>query len=395
MKYKRQLEQQLKETLDRGKSVLLLGPRQTGKTTLISDFKADFSINLMLPSIRREYEADPALLERQLDAMYSGERLLVVIDEVQKIPELLDIAQVYIDTKKAQFILSGSSAKKLREKGINLLPGRVVTLRLDPLMIDELGQGIPELEDMLYFGMLPEIRSNKNDKQRELDLVSYVDTYLEDEIRAEALVRELGPFYRFLELICAESNSLINVSKLSKGVGIGSKTIREYLQILDDCLIAERIEPVSAGSKRRQLIKSNRYLIYDQGVRRVAAKEGMPLPADYLGRLFEQFIGQQLIAQLRLLAPLAQVKFWRDSTSGLEVDWVIEVNKKFIPIEVKLTKQPQKHDCRHLDTFIAEYPCLKGGLLVCQTRLPQKFSEEVQAINWRDLYQVISNLLAI
>lgn len=394
LNYIRKLKSSIESAVQRGKSVLLLGARQTGKTTLMSVFDVDLSINLMLPSLRRVYESDPSALERELNALNTDKMPLVLIDEVQKVPELLDIAQVFIDEKKAQFLLTGSSARKLREKGVNLLPGRVVSLRLDPLLINELGDDEATIEDILYFGMLPNVRMNRSNQEREQDLLSYVGTYIEDEIRAEALVRQIGPFNRFLELACADSNLVVNLSKLSKDIGVPAKTIDSYFQILEDCLIAERIEPlIEITSKRRQLIKSNRYLIFDQGVRRISAKEGLPLPIDYLGRLYEQFIGQQLIGLLRQIAPLAKVKFWRDSNGGVEVDWVIEFNKQYLPIEVKMTDKPILKDGKHLRTFMSEHECPWGALILCQISRPQQFDGGVLAISWKDLPVLLNKKL--
>lgn len=385
MKFQRLISDMLSENINRQKSILLLGARQTGKTTLSNLFNFDLKINLMRPSERRAYETDPVQLEREIDALYKNKKLLILIDEVQKVPELLDIAQVYIDEGKAQFVLTGSSARKLRQQGINLLPGRVVSLQLDPLLIEELNNDYPPLESLLYYGMLPAIRTNNNHKQQELDLLSYIDTYIEEEIRMEAAVRKVGPFNRFLELACSESNFIVNLAKLSKEVGVSQKTIEGYYQILEDCLIAERIEPLFKTSTRRQLTKSNRYLIFDLGVRRIGAKEGLPLPLETQGRLYEQFIGQQLIGLIRLISPLAKLKFWRDQKSGIEVDWVIENNDHFLPIEVKLTHRPDSTDCKHLHTFLKEYNCPNGALIICQVDKPQLFDNNILAISWRDL----------
>lgn len=169
---------------------------------------------------------------------------LVIIDEIQKVPPLLDVIQEIIDQKLAQFILTGSSARKLRrEKTLNLLPGRLVSLRLDPLLHEELLD--LGLEAMLTYGALPGIALQANNDDRETDLSSYVETYLEEEIRAEALVRNIGQFSRFLEYAGLESGSIVNYSALSQEIGVSHTTIASYFEILEDCLITERVDPQS------------------------------------------------------------------------------------------------------------------------------------------------------
>ena len=198
----RLLEQQFQRALDRQKSVLLFGARQTGKTTLISRVKADLTVNLVRPEIRQRYEKSPDLLAVEVETLPSataGKRPLIVIDEIQKVPVILDVVQDLIDRGRATFILTGSSARKLRRgTAVNLLPGRVVTCRLDPFNVQEVPA--QDLNERLLYGSLPGILAVPNLTDRETDLESYVTTYLEEEVRAEALVRQVGDFARFLEL---------------------------------------------------------------------------------------------------------------------------------------------------------------------------------------------------
>lgn len=200
MYYPRAIEPELTRHLARGKSILLLGPRQTGKTTLIGSLDADLSISLVSPGVRQRYERYPSLLAGEVRALPRSakrrKRPLVCVDEVQKVPALMDVGQELIDGGEAQFVFTGSSARKLRRTHeINLLPGRVVALRLDPLMIEELRPA--NVEDALLFGGLPAIQPLRHKPDKETDLRSYVETYLEEEIRQEALVRKVGAFGRF------------------------------------------------------------------------------------------------------------------------------------------------------------------------------------------------------
>ncbi len=386
-KLARSLENKLSRILKRGKSVLLLGPRQTGKTTLINQYKADLEITLLIAKNRRQYEADPDLLIREVRAINknSGRAPLVIIDEVQKVPSLMDGVQYLIDKNLGQFILTGSSARKLRHnKNINLLPGRVIQLYLDPLTLGELQEPLPSIEDLLVYGSLPAIYLEKDAHIREEELDSYVDLYLEEEVRAEALVRDIGAFENFLQLAAIESGNIVNFDKISQDIGVARTTIAAYYQVLEDCLIAERIEPYTTSKTRKKLTKSPKYLLFDLGLRRLAAKEPPTLPQKYLGGLFEQFVGLELIRWSHLQDQKVSVHFWRDS-SGPEVDWLVCCNKELIPIEVKWTDTPSFRDAKHLELFLSEYPSASKGYVVCQVSQPQILLEGIEAISWKDL----------
>lgn len=385
---KRALQERLKNVLERKKSVLLLGPRQTGKTTLVKRLKTDVYINLAQPDLRQAYEKDLGRLTREVHAMKEPFPL-IVIDEIQKVPPLLDAIQDIIDSKRAQFILTGSSARKLRRDGeANLLPGRVVVLRMDPLMINEIMTLAPSIEDLLLYGSLPEIFIEKSQESREEDLFSYVTTYLEEEIRAEALVRNIGAFSNFLKLAALESGLISNFHKLSQDIGVSVPTIGEYYQILVDCLVAEKIEPLIRSRTRKRLIKSPKFLFYDLGVRRIAAGEGKHIPEKYMGDLFEQWVGLELLRQMRTAPIKSSLLFWRDS-SGVEVDWVIERNNQFIPIEVKWTENPRIHDARHVQTFVEEYQNAEQGYVVCRVNRAQQLTDSVTAIAWQDINTIL------
>jgi len=390
---KRDLEERLSRILKRGKSVLLLGPRQTGKTTLISQYKADLEITLLIAKIRRQYEADPDQLLREVEALKktNGKPPLVVIDEVQKVPDLMDGIQYLIDKKLGQFILTGSSARKLRHnKNINLLPGRIIQLHLDPITLGEAPSPYPSIEEILLYGSLPAIYLESDSHIREEELDSYVGLYLEDEVRAEALVRDIGAFENFLRLAAIESGNIVNFDKISQDVGVARTTITAYYRILEDCLIAERIEPYTTSKTRKKLTKSPRYLLFDLGLRRLAAQEPPTLPQKYLGGLFEQFIGLELIRWSRLQDTKSTVHFWRDS-SGPEVDWLLSRSNNLLPIEVKWTENPSSRDAKHLEVFLHEHPTANKAYVVCRVSQPQILSEGIEAISWKDLINKLND----
>ena len=387
----RNLKKKLERVIQRKKSVLLLGPRQTGKTTLIEQFDADMEITLLISKTRRQYEADPDLLIREVKSLKkkSGDLPLIIIDEVQKVPALMDGVQYLIDKKLGQFILTGSSARKLKHNtNVNLLPGRVIQMRLDPFTLEEIGTH-PPIKELLTYGSLPAILLETDLSIREEELDSYVDLYLEDEVRSEALVRDIGSFENFIRLAAVESGNIINFDKLSQDIGVARTTVASYYQILEDCLIAERIEPFTLSKNRKKLTKSPKYLFFDLGLRRLAAKEPADFPEKYWGHLFEQFVGLELIRFSRIQEKKTTLHFWRDPT-GPEVDWLLSRGEELLPIEVKWTELPSMRDARHLELFLKEYPKAKKGYIICQTARPQTLSDKIEAISWKDLHAHLS-----
>lgn len=392
MKYiHRFLEERMRHTLTRDRSVLLLGARQTGKTTLVNRFEHDLLVSFVQPDTRQYYEKSPHLLKGEVESLASakaGKRPLVILDEVQKVPVILDVVQDLIDRRKANFILTGSSARKLRRGAqINLLPGRVAAFRMDPFSLQEFPA--KDLNERLIYGSLPGILSVPALSDREVDLESYVTTYLEEEVRAEAVVRNLGHFARFLELAASESGGIINLRKLSQEIGVSHTTIGAYYQILEDCLIVERIEPLTQSKTRKKLTKSEKYLFFDLGVRRLAAREGTKLSRDVMGRIFEQFIGLELLRFAHTKGHGIKIMFWRDP-DGPEVDWIIEKDGLYTPLEVKWTANPAPADIRHLEVFLSEYKSTKPGFLICQVSRKAKLSERVFALPWQSISETFS-----
>lgn len=393
---KRLLGAHARKALTRGKSILLLGARQTGKTTFVhTELQSDIKISFVNRATRLRYEKNPELLEHEIQSALSkfNRPPIIFIDEVQKIPLIMDSIQYLIDNKLAQFILSGSSARKLKNgPEVNLLSGRVVVFNLAPLTYQELPAENFNIEDILIFGSLPRIILEPDLENKELDLSSYVTTYLEDEIRTESVVRNIGHFAQFLQIAAGESGKNCNMTKLSQDVGVAATTISSYFQILVDCLIAHRIEPITKTSTKRRLISSSRYLFFDLGVRRVCANEGTKLPARSLGDLFEQFVGLQLLAYRDLNNRLAKLRYWRDS-AGPDIDYVIEIENKYIPIEVKFSTAPTLQDAKHLIKFLNEYENATEAYIICRT--PTEYvlgaSKNIKVIPWQQLHTIFIN----
>ncbi|MGZ3774992.1 MAG: ATP-binding protein [Pseudobdellovibrionaceae bacterium] len=381
---KREIHKQIQVQLKKGKSLLILGPRQVGKTTFVKSLKFDMELNLATRQERLKYEKSPELLTQKV--LNFPKKPLVYIDEIQNVPALMGEIQVLIDENKAQFILTGSSARKLKmDTEINLLPGRLVHVRMDPLSFFEYSQS---LDDILSYGQLPRIAIENESSQKELELRSYVESYIDEEIRKETRLRQIAPFSRFIELAAIQSGRISNFSEISKELGPTVVTIQSYYQILEDTLFVARINPYIKNASRKKLTKSSRYLFFDLGVRRIAAGEAKKFLPERKGELFEHFIGNEILKWIHSSCQSAQLYFWRDS-DGPEVDWIIEYEDKLLPIEVKLTTQPKANDVKHLKVFMKEYKAANQGLVVSRCEAPFTLEKEIRVVSYKNLHEYL------
>jgi predicted AAA+ superfamily ATPase len=391
----------LEEALKNRTSIFLLGPRQTGKTTIVSEVLHSIphlALNLMETRERLKFERDPSLIIREAEAAGTD---FVFIDEVQKIPDLLDNVQVMIDRHSTVFVLTGSSARKLRRANANLLPGRVLSYRMDPLSIQEYRNLMKwdapgRLEDILKYGELPKpltLVLDGRPKAAEEWLYSYVTTYLEEEIRAESLVRKMGIFSRFLKLAAGESGRLVSFRAMSQDIGIPHTTISEYYQILEDCLVAERIEPLIPAGERGKVRKASKFLLFDTGVMNASAEVLGPadLPAESWGRLFEQWVGLTILRFLRSSRTRGRLFYWRDY-AGREIDWVIEQGDAWIPVEVKWGENIKPGATRHLEYFLKAYPDkARKGFVIFTGRRSRKIDDNIMALTPAELPEALLN----
>lgn len=333
--YTRMLEAHLRAT---DRSILVLGPRQVGKSTLLSSLKPDLSLNLASPRVFRDYASYPERLERELAAAPLTLRT-VFLDEVQRVPALLDAVQVSLDASpgRFRFLMSGSSARKLRRAEANLLPGRVHLHRMHPLLASELGEDF-DLDRVLAHGTLPGIYAERDRPIREADLRSYADTYLREEVQAEALVRHIGGFGRLLDLVAASSGRILNVQALCRDAGLGYQTTRRYIDVLEDTLVVFRV-PAWSGSSRAGLVRRPRLFLFDIGVRNALLRRPLdgPLP-DERGILLEHLVASELHRRAGPLWPEAALFHYR-TRSGAEVDFVLEVGREVWGIEVKASRR--------------------------------------------------------
>lgn len=345
--YERLLSAQIKA---HRRSLLLLGPRQVGKSTLLGFLGPDLVINLASLSTFRQYVSDPGLLERELDAAPAHMRT-VLIDEVQRVPALLDAVQAVVDRhpRRFRFLLSGSSARKLRRGHANLLPGRVVVEYLHPLLECELG-GDFDLDRVLAHGTLPGIYAEPDPDVSARDLRSYTDVYLREEVQSEALVRDIGGYARLLDLIASASGHVINLNALSGDAGVSYETARRYLDVLEDTLVLHRI-PAWAGSDRASLVAHPKLLFFDLGVRNALLRRPLDRPLDdERGLLVEHLVGLELQRRCGGIWPEARLFHFR-TRRGAEVDYVLQVGREVWAIEVKASRSVDAGDTKGLVAF--------------------------------------------
>jgi len=332
------LKRQLK--LPKNYSLFLFGARGVGKSTLVEyiyHLNKSLYLNLLDPVEEDKFARNPRELVELVEALPNKIRH-VIIDEIQKVPKLLDVVHLLLESKKSNkyFILTGSSARKLKTAGVNLLAGRAFVYHLYPFTYSELGDKF-ELDDALTYGMLPKLFEFRSNQDKQKFLQSYTLTYLREEIWAEQLIKNLDPFRRFLEVAAQCNGKIINYSNIARDVGVDDKTVKNYFSILEDTLLAVILEPFKT-SFRKRLKNACKFYFFDVGVVRalsrmlsVAPKKG----TSYYGELFESFIIMECIK----LASYAQKEFkfsYLMTGSGVEVDLVIErPNQPLLLIEIK------------------------------------------------------------
>ena len=365
-------------------SFFLFGPRQTGKSTLLKTVKADMTIDLLDPALQLSYNKNPGLLTSQVAALKPD--TTIIIDEVQKVPVLLDAVHALMEQKPSlRFILCGSSARKLRHGAANLLGGRALYRTMHPLTIEELGDNF-DLPRVLNYGSMPKIYSKlmvgATDEAVDL-LRAYVVAYLKEEIKSEALVRNLAGFQNFLDVAVAQFAEQINFSGVSRECQVSLSTVREYYSILEDTLIGFFLFPY-LKSQRKRMSHSPKFYFFDNGITRslLGTLQDQTSPIQQ-GRLFEQWIVQEVLRLNEYHQLDWKLSFWRTS-HGAEVDLLISRGTSLLyAIECKSTPHVSKSDLTGLKSFHAEYPQVPC-FLVCPVKQPQVL-DSVRILSPRDL----------
>ena len=338
------------------KSFFLFGPRGTGKTTWVkSAFPKALFIDLLEAEIFNDLLANPGRLSRMIPPHFDD---WIILDEIQKIPELLDEVHRLIEGSKYKFVLTGSSPRKLRKRGHNLLAGRALSKALYPLTVSELGRAF-KLDHSLTFGQLPCAYTESDPKSY---LESYVKTYLDEEVRQEGLTRNLAAFSRFLEAASFSQGSILNISAIARECAIERKVAEHYFDILEDLLIAYEL-PIFAKRAKRKLVAHKKFYFFDTGVFRTLRPAGpLDVPQEAEGPALETLFLQELTALNSYLSLGYSIYYWRTSY-GDEVDFVLYGERGIKAFEVKRTARINESALKGLRAFSKDYPTASSYLI--------------------------------
>lgn len=353
-------------------SCFFWGPRQSGKSTLLKNyFPKSAYYDLLLSDEFERLNRRPSLLREELLARHPDKP--VIIDEVQKIPQLLDEIQWLIVNKHIQFILCGSSARKLKRGSGNLLGGRALRYELFPLVSEEISNF--DLMRALNHGLLPRhYMADEPDRMCR----SYIGDYLKEEIAAEALTRNIPAFAKFLEAAAFSNGEVVNFTNIARECGVSGPTVKEYFQILVDTLIARFIPSFQKRPKRR-VIQAPKFYLFDVGIANALLKRGPIVQgSEIFGRAFEQFIFQEITAHSHYSGLEYAVSYWR-TASGFEVDFIL--GDREVAIEVKGVSEVHAHHMRSMHAFRNEYKPKKT--IIVSLDLRSRDSDGIHILPWR------------
>lgn len=365
-------------------SFFLFGPREVGKSTwLRENYQADANFNLLEEKRYQAYLRDSGLFGRELAALIPGSK--VVVDEIQRLPQLLNEVHRFIEERSLTFILSGSSVRKLKTDGVNLLAGRALRRMMFPLLPEELQQDF-DLEVVLQYGSIAVIW---NQEEREEALEAYVQMYLKEEIQAEALVRNLSGFARFLSIAALSHSQAINYSNIARDAGVARTTVQGFVDILQDTLLVFLLPAFEAKIRMRERKNSKLYWI-DPGLVRAIKNNSGPIAQEERGTLFEGWIAAVLYAYKSYRKLFDTWSYWCPSEADqLEVDFLLEKAGRYIGIEVKSSQQVHNSHFKGLRA-IQSLPDLQSRILVYKGESYQKTSDGIHVLPVGRFLEIIS-----
>lgn len=370
------IDRMIQLNLPSDQSAFLWGPRKTGKSTYLKkQFRESIVYDFLDTDLFLEFSKRPALLRERLMAK-NREQLNhpIILDEVQKIPQILDEVHWLIENKKLQFILCGSSARKLKRGKANLLGGRAWRFELFPLVTPELKH--PNLLRILNRGLIP---SHYLDDSSERSLKAYTRDYLKEEVFDEGLTRNIPAFSRFFDSVGYSHGELTNFSNIAREVGVDAKTVKEYYQILVDTLLGRMVEPFKKRKGRRVISRTPKFYLFDVGVAgAITKRQVVQERGELFGRAFEHFVFMELTAHSSYYELDYEINFWR-TKSGFEVDFILGNGE--VAIEVKGSDRVDTRALRPLNAFIEEYsPRL--ALVVCNEP-EERIVNQICIMPWR------------
>lgn len=377
------------------RSVFLFGARGTGKTTLLHTlFEGPASCFIDLLDLEQEsrFRRDPELLGRIVDEL-PPRCTRIILDEIQKVPRLLDVIHRKLEERKRggrplQFIMTGSSPRKLKRGASNLLAGRAFVHHLFPLTVPELTSAF-RLQTGLEYGALPEVWNLKDNALKAQYLEAYSRTYLKEEVWNEQIIRKLEPFSNFLEVAAQMNGQILNYAKIARDIGVDTKTVQSYFQILEDTLLGYTVPAYHRSLRKRQLTNPKFYF-FDCGVKRALDRTVsvplLPHTSDF-GNAFEHFVFLELLRLSEYLGK--QVRFsYLKTHDGAEIDFVMErPGRPVALVEIKSTKRVDPKEVKHLKTFSRELGGAKAYLLSLDPS-PQRIAS-VQALPWEKGLEVL------
>lgn len=354
-------------------SFFLLGPRGTGKSTWVkAEFPEALYIDLLDQALYQSYLRSPELFKEHI---LGSKKKWIIVDEIQRCPELLNYVHQLIENNKLKFVLTGSSARKLKKQSVNLLAGRALVQKFYPLTAIEIGKDFV-LQTALKFGLLP-MSLTVDDPCNFLK--SYVGTYLREEVQQEALTRNLALFSQFLEALAFSQGEVLNTQNIASDVGVDRKTIEAYIQVIEDLMLGTRLAVFQVKAKRKMSSRPKFYY-FDVGVYRTLRKKG-PLDSEeqFDGPAIETLVLQNLKALIDNKNYSAEVFFYR-TTAKVEVDFVLYGEDSFCAIEVKRTSKIRNEDLAALRIFKTDYPKAKC-FVFCMEEKPRTTEDGIFIIN--------------
>ena len=359
----------------------MLGPRGTGKTTYLQDLAwADKSLTLLEQSRYHSLMANPSILYEELVTLPRGSKVMIV--EIQRIPELLNEVHRLIEDRNLKFALTGSSARKLKQISTNLLAGRAVQRYLFPLLPQEMQEDF-NLNEALRYGTLPLVISAPEPKDT---IEAYVDLYLKEEIQAEALLRNLSGFIRFLPLAALMHGQRVNLSNIAREAEVARTTVQGYFSILEDTLIVRSLRGYESKLRVREKMKPKIYFI-DAGIVRACKKNLSPVSAEESGTLFEGLVFNMLMAQKEYFREIEDIYYWSPAEAQkTEVDFLILKGREKIAIEVKSSPRIRPEELHGLNA-IKDLPGLKRRLVIYTGKIRRQTPDGIEILPFQDFVE--------
>ena len=364
------------------KSLFLFGPRQTGKSSFIKNqlMNTDVAMfwTLLDGRLRLKVLADPSILRQEVEVRNLRD-CIIIIDEIQKCPELLDEVHFLIEERNIRFLLTGSSARKLRSSGVNLLGGRATQRHFHPFNFAEIGNHPNyNLSYIFEHGLLPSMFLSSDIEE---DLSAYVDTYLTEEIAAEGFSRNIPNFARFLTVASMSNSQLINYTNIASDSQVPVQTVKQWFQVLEDTLLGYQVESFT-NTKKRKAITTSKFYFFDIGIAR--ALRNIPAPKENtteFGEYFEHLICMELKSWIDYKHPRSKLTYWR-STSNMEVDFCVDEE---IAIEVKSSSNVNEKHLKGLKA-LREEGIFKRYVVVCQEEHP-RITDGIEILPWKYFFE--------